>query len=234
MPTNNKNALNYDQLFVALKNEWKTTGVKPKLVLHVCCAPCSTYTLAELAFISNLTIYFSNSNIHPEEEYQRRTLATKKFIDEFNTKHQTQVKFVEDEYQPLKYQKNMPLTEIDIFFEGGLRCKACYNLRLDRVAQYAKTHHFDYFGSSLTVSPLKNSKFINEGGYEIALLYNVKYLPTDFKKRGGYQRTIEMSKEYDIYRQCYCGCTYSSIKRGIDLEEIKCSALIYLESIMKI
>lgn len=226
--------INYDQLFVTLKEHWQTQGIKPKLVLHVCCAPCSTYTLEELASITNLTIYFSNSNIHPKEEYQRRALATKKFVKEFNAKHQTNVLYMQDQYNPLKYQAVVKDFSLEDFSEGGIRCAACYNLRLDQVAQYAKQNNYDYFGSSLTVSPMKNSDKINEIGYEVSTIYDVKYLPTDFKKRGGYQRTIEISKEYNIYRQCYCGCTFSAIKREVNLEAVKCSALQYLSEFFNI
>ena len=113
--------------------------------------------------------------------------------------------------------------------EGGERCSACFNMRLDRVAQVAQELGYDYFGSALTLSPKKNSQLINELGLEVQQLYDVNYLPSDFKKNKGYERSIVMCREYDVYRQCYCGCVFAAKQQGVDLREVNKEALAYLK-----
>ncbi|WP_414485160.1 epoxyqueuosine reductase QueH [Streptobacillus moniliformis] len=208
----NKNqVINYHTILEKLIKKWKSLEKKPKILLHSCCAPCSTYTLEFLCNYADITILFANSNIHPKQEYIKRSEVQQQFIKDFNEKTGNNVKYIEDEYNPkhflqlTKGQENEP--------EGGSRCVTCFQMRLDIVARYAKNLKFDYFGSAITLSPKKNSKLVNELGFEVQEIYKVKYLPSDFKKNNGYKRSIEMCNEYDVYRQCYCGCIFALKKQ---------------------
>lgn len=204
----NKNqVINYHDILEKVIKDWKDKERKPKIVLHSCCAPCSTYTLEFLCEFADVTILFANSNIHPKKEYEKRALVQKEFIEEFNKRTNNNVLFVEDEYKPVNFYKISRGLEKEP--EGGQRCTKCFFMRLDIVAKFAKENNYDYFGSALTLSPKKNSKLINELGFEIQELYDVKYLPSDFKKNNGYKRSIQMCNEYDVYRQCYCGCIFA-------------------------
>lgn len=204
----NKNqVINYSNILDKVIKDWKNKEKRPKIVLHSCCAPCSTYTLEFLCQFSDLTILFSNSNIHPKKEYIKRSIAQKEFIEEFNNRTGNKVKYVEDEYKPVDFYRTVRGLENEP--EGGKRCTKCFMMRLDIVAKYAKENNYDYFGSALTLSPKKNSKLINELGFEVQEIYDVKYLPSDFKKNNGYKRSIEMCSEYNVYRQCYCGCIFA-------------------------
>lgn len=204
----NKNqVINYHTVLEKLIKKWKSKNVRPKILLHSCCAPCSTYTLEFLCQYVDVTILFANSNIHPKTEYVKRSLAQQKFIEDFNKNTGNNVGFIEDEYNPKHFlELSKDLTEEP---EGGKRCTTCFQMRLDIVAKYAQKLGFDYFASAITLSPKKNSKLINELGFEIQEIYGVKYLPSDFKKNNGYKRSIDMCKEYDVYRQCYCGCIFA-------------------------
>lgn len=204
----NKNqVINYQSILEKLIKRWQSKDKRPKILLHSCCAPCSTYTLEFLCKYADVTILFANSNIHPKSEYIKRSEVQQKFINDFNIKTNNNVEYIEDEYNPkhfLELTKDMQNEP-----EGGNRCITCFQMRLDIVANYAKKLNFDYFASAITLSPKKNSKVINELGFEIQEIYNVKYLPSDFKKNNGYKRSIEMCNEYDVYRQCYCGCIFA-------------------------
>lgn len=183
----------------------KTLDETPKLLLHACCAPCSSYCLEYLSRYFEITVLYYNPNISPEEEFKKRAEEEKRLISEMPVKNP--VTLVVDDYEPdeffsaVKGLENAP--------EGGERCFVCYRLRLERAARYAKEHGFDYFCSTLSISPLKNAQKLNEIGAELSEIYKVPSLPNDFKKKGGYLRSIELSREYNLYRQNYCGCVFS-------------------------
>lgn len=202
--------INYHKLLLELVEIWKQHDTKPRVILHSCCAPCSTYTLEFMCEYAEITILFANSNIHPEYEYRKRSDEQRKFIEKFNKETGNNVGFIEDEYKPLEFFKLVRGLEKEK--EGGLRCQACFAYRLDIVAKKAVELGFDYFGSALTLSPMKNAELINKIGFSIQNIYATKYLPSDFKKNNGYKRSIELCNIYDVYRQCYCGCIFAADK----------------------
>lgn len=212
--------INYDYVLKKMIASWEKTITRPKILLHSCCAPCSTYSLEYLTQYADVTIYFANSNIHPQSEYIRRETVQKQFISEFNQQTGQDVKFIAAQYEPQKFVKMVKEKGLASEPEGGARCQACFQMRLDLVAEKAQELEFDYFGSALTISPHKNSKVINEVGIEIQEFYDVSYLPSDFKKNNGYRRSIEMCEIYSIYRQCYCGCLFAAQQMNIDLKQI--------------
>lgn len=181
------------------------SGEKKTLLLHSCCAPCSSYVLEYLSSYFDITVFYYNPNITSEKEYRYRTDEVKRLIDEMKLKDS--VKFTEGKY------------DTDSFFdmakghedepEGGERCFKCYRLRLREAAEYAKKNGFDYFTTTLSISPYKNAEKLNSIGNELGEEYGVKYLFSDFKKKNGYKRSIELSEKYGLYRQDYCGCIYS-------------------------
>lgn len=180
-------------------------GAQPKLFLHSCCAPCSSYTLEYLAEYFDITVFYFNPNISPIEEFEKRFNEQKRLIESMPTKNK--VKLVKGEYD---YNDFLNIAKgFEEVPEGGERCFRCYRMRLEQTAKLAKEKGFDYFCTTLSISPLKNSQKINEIGFEIAEKVGVKWLPSDFKKREGYKRSIELSREYDLYRQNFCGCVYS-------------------------
>lgn len=219
---------NYDRVMQQMVKVWQKEEQRPTVLMHVCCAPCGTYTLEYLSQYADVTIYFANSNIHPKIEYERRAYETKRFVHEFNANTGYHVQFIEAPYEPNEYKK---LTRgLEQESEGGDRCKVCYDYRLDKTADKAVELGFDYFGSALTISPHKNSQVINSIGIDVQKLYATHYLPSDLKKNQGYLRSVEMSEEYDIYRQCYCGCVYAAQAQGIDLVQIKKDATAFMEN----
>lgn len=205
--------INYHTILEKLIKDWEIKGQRPKILLHSCCAPCSTYTLEFMCKYADITILFANNNIHPEEEYIKRGRVQKEFIEEFNKRTKNNVGYIQEAYNPKEFYTTVKGLEREK--EGGARCTACFQMRLDIVAQKAQDMKYDYFGSALTLSPKKNSQLINFLGLEIQELFDVKYLPSDFKKNKGYERSIEMCKEYDVYRQCYCGCIFAAKEQGI-------------------
>lgn len=174
---------------------------KPKLLLHVCCGPCSTSVLELLNKYFNVDIYFYNPNIYPEKEYLLRKENSKKVASLLENK------FIEEIYEPFLYEETINGLENEK--EGGNRCYKCIFLRMEKAAFFAKENNYDFFTTTLSVSPHKNSKMINEIGYILEKKYNISYLYSDFKKKDGFKRSIELSKEFNIYRQDYCGCKYS-------------------------
>ena len=195
------NGENYDaKMLEIVKN---LGGSKPPLVLHSCCAPCSTRCIEELLPHFQITVLYYNPNIDTDEEYEKRAEEERRFLTEFAG--EGKIRFVdyghkkEDFLSVAKGRENLP--------EGGERCFSCYRLRLEEAAKLCDKD--GYFATTLTLSPLKNAQKINEIGFDLAAKYGVRYLPTDFKKRNGYLRSIELSKEYNLYRQNYCGCEYS-------------------------
>ena len=180
-------------------------GQVPRLLIHGCCAPCSSYCLEYLSQYFSITLYFYNPNIYPESEYSLRSDEARRFISEMDFKHP--VEFIEGAFDPKEFYDAVKGYEKEP--EGGERCFRCYRLRLESTAKLAKELGFDYFTTTLSISPLKRADKINEIGEEIAEIYQVKHLPSDFKKKNGYKRSTELSKEYGLYRQDYCGCVFS-------------------------
>ena len=178
---------------------------KPSLLLHSCCAPCSSYVLEYLSDYFDITIYYYNPNISSKSEYEKRVSEQKRLINEMKTKNK--VMFIEGEYNPeLFFEISKGLEDAP---EGGERCFKCYRKRLEKTADFAKKNGFDYFTTTLSISPHKNADKINEIGIDLEIINNIKYLKADFKKKNGYKRSIELSKEYNLYRQNFCGCVFS-------------------------
>lgn len=183
------------------------------ILLHACCAPCSSSVLEQLGDIFKITILFYNPNITEEDEYIKRLDEIKNFISKFKTKYS--ISLVEGRYLPeefLNISKGLENTK-----ERGPRCFKCYKLRLEETAKIAEKEKFDYFSTTLTLSPYKNSDWVNAIGEDLNKQYNSKYLYSDFKKHNGYKRSIELSNEYNLYRQDYCGCIYSKKERDIKI-----------------
>lgn len=177
----------------------------PSLLLHTCCAPCSSYCIEYLSQYFNITVLYYNPNIYPSEEYIHRKNEQIRLIGEMKTKHP--VSFIDCDFESEKFYETVK--GLEECREGGERCFKCYRLRLEKSAQIAKENGFDYFTTSLTISPLKNAAKINEIGEELSEIYGVRFLPSDFKKKNGFKRSIELSREYNLYRQNYCGCVFS-------------------------
>ena len=196
-----------DQLIQKLAEENR----RPSLLIHSCCAPCSSYVLEYLSNYFDITIFYYNPNIHPEEEYIRRVEEQIHLIESMPLA--SKVRFIQGEYHPEEfYAKTRGLEKEP---EGGERCFACYELRLREAAKLAMDMGFDYFTTTLSISPHKNAEKLNKIGEGLAEEYKIFYLPSDFKKKNGYKRSIELSKEYNLYRQDYCGCVYSYRDRNI-------------------
>ncbi|MCL1630553.1 epoxyqueuosine reductase QueH [Sporolactobacillus sp. CPB3-1] len=210
--------INYDSVLLKMIESWKKEGERPNLLIHSCCAPCSTYVLEFLSQYADIVIYYTNSNIHPKAEYERRKYVQEKFILDFNERTGHHVRFLAAPYRPLEYFAKVKGLEKEP--EGGARCSVCFEMRLDLAAKKAKELGCDYFTTVLTISPHKNSQVVNKIGLMIQKTDNCPYLPADFKKRGGYQRSVEMCKEYAIYRQCYCGCIFAALQQGVDLVHV--------------
>lgn len=198
--------MNYDLL---MEEEIKRCGSGKTLLLHVCCAPCSSAVLERLGNIFEITIFFYNPNIDTLEEYNKRLLELEKFLSSFKTKYP--VSLVAADHRSEEFKKMAHGLENEP--ERGIRCYECYKLRLSETAKVADENNFDYFATSLTLSPYKNGKWLNEIGEELGKNIQTNYLYSDFKKKNGYKRSIELSKEYNLYRQDYCGCIYSRKQR---------------------
>lgn len=194
-----------DKFVLKLQEEKKV----PTILLHSCCAPCSSHCIEYLSQYFRVTVFYYNPNISYEEEYRKRVEEEKRFIKEFPTKYP--VEFIEGDYDTSKfYDMAKGLEKCP---EGGERCFKCYELRLRETAKLAKEKGFDYFTTTLSISPLKSSLKLNEIGLKLEEEYGMKYLLSDFKKKNGYKRSIELSKEYNLYRQNFCGCVYSRVER---------------------
>lgn len=198
---------NYQKELDKILSDFESKGIVPSLLLHSCCAPCSSYCLEYLTNYFHVTIYYYNPNISYKEEYDRRVQEQIRLIKAMPVKYP--ISFLEGTYEPeVFYQIAKGLEDQP---EGGERCFACYELRLLEAAKCAKENGFDYFTTTLSISPHKNAAKLNEIGEKTGAVYGVSYLNSDFKKRNGYKRSIELSKEYDLYRQDYCGCVYSMV-----------------------
>ena len=178
-------------------------GRKPKLLIHSCCAPCSSYVLEYLSSYFHITLLYYNPNIYPEVEFEKRIIEQKRLVEAMNFDiNILNIGYNSDEfYSAVKGLESEP--------EGGRRCEKCFYLRLDKTAQIAKEYHFDYFTTTLSISPLKDEQLLNQIGKDLSEKYGISYLYSDFKKKNGYKRSIELSKKYELYRQNYCGCVYS-------------------------
>ena len=206
------NNRNYQRELDALITGFEKENKVPRLFLHSCCAPCSSYVLEYLSQYFKITVLYYNPNIYPESEYRYRAEEQKRFISLLPVKHP--ISFVEGDYIPKDFYRTVK--GLEHIHEGGERCFACYRLRLSEAASYAKAHGFDFFTTTLSISPLKNAEKLNQIGAELADTFGVRYLFSDFKKKEGYKKSTEISKEYHMYRQYYCGCVYS--KRDRDRE----------------
>ncbi len=180
---------------------------KPSLLLHSCCAPCSSAVLERISKYFKITILFYNPNITDYEEYLKRKEELKRLIKDVGY----DIKIMDCDYDKEKFI-SLALG-LENKKEGDIRCYKCYKLRLEKTAMEARNNNFDYFTTTLSISPYKNSKWLNEIGEELALKYNINYLYADFKKKNGYKRSVELSNIYHLYRQYYCGCIYSKVER---------------------
>ena len=194
-----------DKLILELKKEEKV----PRLLLHSCCAPCSSYVLEYLSQYFEVTVFYYNPNIYPESEYTKRVLEQQKLISEMRFKHP--VTFIAGNYDSEKFY-NMA-RGLENVKEGGERCFKCYELRLMEAAKIAKNGEYDFFTTTLSISPLKNAQKLNEIGMLLAEEYGIEYLLSDFKKKNGYKRSVELSEQYGLYRQDHCGCVFSMKER---------------------
>ena len=199
------NKRNYQRELEALLTEIEKEHKVPRLFLHSCCAPCSSYVLEYLSEYFEITVFFYNPNISLEEEYRKRVEEIKRLVREMKFAHSVHIE--EGNYDPqVFYEMAKGMEKLP---EGGERCFKCYRLRMEEAAKAARDGGYDYFTTTLSISPLKNAQKINEIGEELAETYGVAHLPSDFKKKNGYKRSIELSHEYDLYRQNYCGCVFS-------------------------
>lgn len=200
--------MNYQTLMEAEINKIQQQQLRPTLLLHVCCAPCSSAVLERLASFFHITLYYYNPNITPKSEYQKRIAELYELL---KAVPYAEVEVLEGNYEPDLFFSKIRGLENEP--EGGKRCYICYTLRLEKTAQLARTLQYDYFTTTLSISPYKNANWLNEIGKKMEDIYSVKYLYSDFKKKNGYHRSIELSKMYHLYRQDYCGCIYSKRER---------------------
>jgi len=189
-------------------------GHVPSLLLHACCAPCSSYCLEYLSQYFSITVLFYNPNISPAAEYQKRVDEIKRLISELPAKNK--ISLIEGRYLPEEFYTSVKGLENEP--EGGKRCHVCYELRLHEAAVVAKELGYDYFTTTLSISPLKDADKLNEIGKKLSDEYAISYLYSDFKKKNGYKRSIELSKEYKLYRQNFCGCVFSKREAGNEKE----------------
>ena len=199
------NRRNYQRELETVIKENESKSRVPRLLLHSCCAPCSSYVLEYLSDYFEITVFYYNPNISPTEEYEKRAAEQKHLIQELPAKHP--IHLVVGAYEPERfYAVSRGLGMVP---EGGERCFQCFRLRLEEAAKMAAEGGFDYFATTLTISPLKNAQKLNEIGEELSEIYKVEHLPSDFKKKNGYKRSVELSAQYGLYRQNYCGCVFS-------------------------
>ncbi len=198
-------AVNYYREMEKIFSLIKKSGETPKLLMHSCCAPCSSACIETVKDKLDTTIFYYNPNIDTIDEYLLRKEEQLRLCQALDVKCIAEDHCKDDFLQAI--------TGLENEREGGARCTVCYRLRLEKTAQKAKELGFDYFTTTLTVSPLKDAERLNAIGFELAQKYGVKFLPSDFKKKGGYARSVELSKQYGLYRQNYCGCEFSKITR---------------------
>ena len=204
----NVQKINYQKELDKILKRLEEEGRVPTLLIHSCCAPCSSYVLEYLSRYFRITVLYYNPNIYPESEYTKRIIEQQKLIKDM--RFQYPVSFLAGKYDKEKFYEMAK--GMEHLKEGGARCMKCYELRLEE-AQQAAEGRFDYFTTTLSISPLKNSQKLNEIGVRVGKKYGVEYLVSDFKKRNGYKRSVELSEEYGLYRQDYCGCEFSMRER---------------------
>lgn len=206
------NQINYQRELEKVLNSIEGMDVPPRLFLHSCCAPCSSYVLEYLCRYFAVTVFYYNPNISASEEYRRRVSEEKRLITAYNEERRGHhIDMVEGDYEPSKFLELVKgLEECP---EGGERCFRCFEMRLKETAIRAKNGDFDYFATTLTISPLKNAQKLNAIGQRLSEETGVAWLYSDFKKKNGYKRSIELSAQYDLYRQDYCGCAFSKAER---------------------
>lgn len=218
MPQNVKtsNARNYQR---ELDKILEQVTMTQRLFLHSCCAPCSSYVLEYLRRYFEITVFYYNPNISADEEYQKRVAEQKRLIEAYNKLPDSgyPIAVMEGDYEPKAFYAIAK--GLEQCPEGGERCFACYELRLRKTAELARQLEYDYFTTTLTISPLKNAAKLNEIGERLSEEYQIAWLPSDFKKKNGYKRSIELSAEYGLYRQNYCGCVYSREQRTSNHKE---------------
>lgn len=196
---------NYQRELEQILKEAERDGRIPTLFLHSCCAPCSSYVLEYLSSYFQITVFYYNPNISPQEEYLERSEEARRLTKELPTRYP--VRFLEGNYDPQAFYQAVRGHEEDP--EGGERCGICFRLRLEEAARLAAAGGYDWFATTLTISPLKNAERLNRIGRELGEQYGVSFLPSDFKKKNGYKRSVELSEQYHLYRQNYCGCVFS-------------------------
>ena len=203
------NRVNYQKELekIILKNESESRV--PRLLLHSCCAPCSSYVLEYLSQYFEITVFYYNPNISPAEEFEKRAKEQGRLIEELPAGHP--IHLLVGDYEPERFYEQSHGLEQEP--EGGERCFRCYRLRLQEAARLAEEGGYDYFATTLTISPMKNAEKLNEIGEELSQIYHVEHLPSDFKKKNGYRRSVELSAQYGLYRQNYCGCIFSRRER---------------------
>lgn len=208
------NKINYQKELDKVIEVLQRQGRVPRLLLHSCCAPCSSYVLEYLSRYFEITVFYYNPNIYPPEEFGKRVEEQKRLIAQLPAEHP--ISFLDGPYEPERfYEMARGLEQVP---EGGARCFKCYRLRLTETAEMARAGKYDYFTTTLSISPLKNAEKLNEIGGQLAKDYGVDYLYSDFKKRNGYKRSTELSREYGLYRQDYCGCVFSMRERRAQQE----------------
>lgn len=196
--------INYQEKLIDLLENLRKNGVKPRLCLHACCGPCFTLPYEIIKDYFDITVIYNNSNIYPEEEHNRRLAEFKKYVKDIGAK----IEFVEFPYDNITYNKDLEPWAND--YEGHERCRICFRKRLRQGFEYAKEHGFDYFGTVMTISRYKNAQDINRIGHELEKEFSpVKWLDADFKKNDGYQKSLQIVREHEMYFQEYCGCKYS-------------------------
>lgn len=205
------NRTNYQKQLEEVLKRMKEEGKRKRLLLHACCAPCSSYCLEYLREAFALTVFFYNPNLTEQEEYRRRVEEEKRLIALMNGQEgSSQIEILEGRYEPERFLE--VARGLETCKEGGERCVRCFALRLGETARVAAEDGFDFFTTSLTISPLKNSALLNRIGAQEGERYGVRFLPSDFKKNNGYLRSTQLSRLYGLYRQNYCGCIYSKVE----------------------
>lgn len=207
--------MNYQKELEKLISNLQKDRKVPKLLLHSCCAPCSSYVLEYLSDYFEITVFYYNPNIFPESEYTKRILEQQMLIQDMKVKYP--ISFLAGSYERNRFYEIA--AGLEHLKEGGERCFKCYELRLEEAAKIAQEGEFDYFTTTLSISPMKNAEKLNEIGNKVGLKYGVSYLQSDFKKKNGYKRSIELSKEFGLYRQDYCGCEFSFRDRQREKKE---------------
>lgn len=206
--------INYQKQLDEILKSINPQEKKPTLLLHACCGPCSSYVIEYLSSYFDITIFYYNPNIYPKKEYERRLNELEDFIPRFEPAVKNKVKIVVSTYEPKDFfEATNVLNEEELQQEAekGIRCRRCYEFRMKKAYAYAAENKFDWFCTTLSISPFKDSVIINEIGSELEEENSVRFLTSDFKKKGGFLRSLELSREYGLYRQDYCGCLYSKI-----------------------